>query len=432
MRRILPWLGPSAGILGILLLVFGTGYYLSPTHFKVAVAPGAGERVLKGFADHLASENSFRLEVVSYPDVKQTAQALEASRADFGVVQPDVLFPTNAATIAILREEPLIFLANEKISEIREIKRLAIIRSETFHTVLIKRILEHYGLREIDVTDLSGEVASSDFKRFEAIAFFAEPKSDQTAELVRATVASWGEGVKVIPLPAVPSLTTKMPGISEASTAAGSLLAWPPLPTEDVKTVAISYRLVGLARLDRPLVSSLTEQLFQKRQLLARSAPEANLMKAPAEDAMTAIIPNHRGAVDYYNREQLTFMDRYGDWLWLSLFAVGGLSSIGGWLAQTVARRRREAVDDVLGRLLAILKEARKSNNVEELDALKLEIDDLVARAVRHTRRKMTNTRTMSALMLAIDSARGAIDDRKQDLRGPSRPKAQRRSTAAR
>jgi hypothetical protein len=157
--------------------------------------------------------------------------------------------------------------------------------------------------------------------------------------------------------------------------------------------------------------------LFQQRQSLAREQPNANFVKAPDDDrAMSAVLPNHRGAIDYYNREQVTFMDRYGDWLWLGLFAAGGLSSIFGWLVQTFVRRRREAIDDVLGRLPRILGDARECRSVEQLDALTLEVDDLVGQAVRQARRKTTSTHTMIALTMAIDSARHAIGDRRREI----------------
>ncbi len=49
------------------------------------------------------------------------------------------------------------------------------------------------------------------------------------------------------------------------------------------------------------------------------------------------------------------------------------------------------------------------------------EIDDLVTDAVRHARWRTTTTRTMSALILALDSARAAVADRRHEL-GERRP----------
>jgi hypothetical protein len=69
-------------------------------------------------------------------------------------------------------------------------------------------------------------------------------------------------------------------------------------------------------------------------------------MKAPDNDAtLAAPLPSHRGAADYFNREQQSFTDRRGDWLWLSLFAVGGLASGLIGLRQVFVSRRQHAVD---------------------------------------------------------------------------------------
>jgi hypothetical protein len=66
--------------------------------------------------------------------------------------------------------------------------------------------------------------------------------------------------------------------------------------------------------------------------------------------------------------------------------------------------------------LLCILSEARKATSVIALDELAMEIDGLVTHAVRHVRRRKGSTRTMGALMMAFDSARSAIADRRRDL----------------
>jgi flagellar motor component MotA len=122
----------------------------------------------------------------------------------------------------------------------------------------------------------------------------------------------------------------------------------------------------------------------------------------------------HPGAVDYLNREQLTFMDRWGDWLWLGLFAGGGFTSVLAWIGQFFARQKREAVDEVLEELGNLLQRARKADTQAEMEELTAALDEVVRQSIRFTRRGLTNTRTMSALMLAIDSTRDAIKDRRR------------------
>lgn len=69
-----------------------------------------------------------------------------------------------------------------------------------------------------------------------------------------------------------------------------------------------------------------------------------------------------------------------------------------------------------------MLDEARRAETTAALDELARALDDLVTRH-RHARCRTTSTRTMSALILAIDSTRAALTDRRHQLAhsGPAR-----------
>jgi len=155
-------------------------------------------------------------------------------------------------------------------------------------------------------------------------------------------------------------------------------------------------------------------------------------MKAPDFDttvaATSARLPNHPGAVDYFEREQQTFLDRYEDYIYLVAFFGGTIGSGFAWLGQRLARKRRERIDIVLDRLLDILREIRAATNVEQLDAIVLEIDDLIADVVSHTRKRTIDLRTVSALILAVDGVHEAVGDARRRIGVP--PEGERRRSA--
>ncbi len=189
---------------------------------------------------------------------------------------------------------------------------------------------------------------------------------------------------------------------------AGTFGGRPKRPEEDVETVGVSYRLMARGAVSRVAVASVVQHLFEWRSRLAAVAPIANAMKAPDYDttvtATSARLPNHPGAVDYFEREQQTFLDRYEDWIYLFAFFGGTLGSGVAWLGQRLARKRRERIDVVLDRLLDILAEAREARTVEVLDALTRETDSLIADVVRQARERAIDSRMISALILAIDA----------------------------
>jgi TRAP-type uncharacterized transport system substrate-binding protein len=411
--------------LGVLFVALALWYFYSPSVVKVAVVRGADASILRALAEVTKPNQSLEIRIIEFSDYRSAAEALEEGKVDAATVQPDVLFPRNGATLAILREENLIIAATGRVDDLTKLsgKRIAIVSRGQADLEVLEQVLRYYRLdiAPTEITRLSFEQLNdrSGLAKADAVVFMAQPSAAYVPKILDVVSAVLGTELNILPLEGSNAFVAGSPGVAEATLQTGSLKGRPPLPKEETKTLSTSTRLVAAVDLDRSLVARLTEQLFQRRQWIARTVPEANFMEAPDDDkAMSARLPNHRGAIDYFNREQQTFMDLYGDWLWLFLFAAGGLSSIAGWLAQTLARKRREAVDEILGRLLTILSDARETKSSDELRKLTLETDKLVARAVRQTRRKTTSTATMSALMLSIDAARHAIEDRRQELNG--------------
>jgi TRAP-type uncharacterized transport system substrate-binding protein len=412
------------------LAALGYWYFASPTKLTVAVGPrdGVEHGLIATYAEALAErKRDIRLRIVAFDDVKSSAEAMQQGKVDLAVVRPDVALPTNSATVAILREEALVVVVPtaSKIADLAGLdkKRLGFVSHHDADLPIIGSVLRHYDLASPNLTlvPLERETIAEAFssKRIDALAFVAAPVSREASEILRAVLAAANGKVTVIPVGEAEALALKSPVLTAATIPAGSLWGRPKLPDEDAKTVAVSYRLMARTDLDRVTISKVAQYLFQMRSRIAPAAPAVHLMKAPDTDTSTsATLPNHQGAIDYFNREQMTFMDRYGDWLWLALFASGGIGSGFAWVAQLFVRKRRELVDKVLDRVLCILGEARRAKTPAELDDLAVEIDGLVTHAVRHARRRTTSTRTMSALIVAIDSARAAIADRRRDLLG--------------
>ena len=153
-------------------------------------------------------------------------------------------------------------------------------------------------------------------------------------------------------------------------------------------------------------------------------------MRAPETDTSTsatsATLPNHPGAVDYFQREQQSFSDKYSDWIYLAAFFGSGLLSGAAWLRQRLLDRKRQLIDDVLDRLLTILSDAREAESPIRLDELTAEVDELLAIAVAHARTGTAGSRTTSATVLALDGARAAIEDRRRQIGNPVRDAGRR------
>ena len=415
---------------GVALVLAGVAVYLlaGPARLTVAVGPAdsAEARLVEAYAKALEEQRaSVRLRIIRVDDLKASAEALRRGAVDLAVVRPDVLLPVNGLSTAILREEALIIAAPQasKIEDISGLdkKRLGLVVRHEADQPFVESVLAHYDLKPPAVTivplkeaDVTAALAA---KKADAIAFVATPRGTAAEGLIRAVERASGGKMNIVPVGQADTLAERNPAFTTVEIGAGALGGRPRQPDEEVATVGVSYRLMAHSDLSRITVAEATQYLFQMRSRLALATPAANQMKALDTDTATgAALPIHPGAIDYFAREQLTFMDRYGDFLWLALFSMGGISSAVAWVFQRFARRRRELIDVLLDRLLKILTESRKTTSVRALDDLALELDRLVSLAVKYARNRTTNARAMGALILGIDSARAAIADRRRDI----------------
>jgi len=443
--------------LGLIALASGVAYLWRPNTLTVAVGPQDGPEaaLIEAYAAALdRAREDVRLKVVRYEDVRDSGLALQRNKADLAVVRPDVFLPENGLTLAILHDEALV-VARPEHSDIDEFpdfarKRLGIVVRHGADIPFLTNVLSFYDLLpdtpagddtaepapgHVLVVPLKfGEItqAIAD-KRVDAVAIIASPASKMAGSVIRAVEAGSPERkIGFVSIPDGDAILQRFPELQAVTIPAGTFGGRPKRPDEEIRTVGASYRLMARGTVSRVAVASATQHLFEWRSRLAAAAPIAKLMKAPDFDttvaATSARLPNHPGAVDYFEREQQTFLDRYEDYIYLVAFFGGTIGSGFAWLGQRLARKRRERIDIVLDRLLDILREIRAATNVEQLDAIVLEIDDLIADVVSHTRKRTIDLRTVSALILAVDGVHEAVGDARRRIGVP--PEGERRRSA--
>jgi hypothetical protein len=219
--------------------------------------------------------------------------------------------------------------------------------------------------------------------------------------------------VSLVGVPDVAAALARLPRLQAVSVPAGLFGGNPKLPGEDVASVGASYRLMARATLSRSVAAEATEHLFELRSALADTVPAANDMAAPAYDttaaATSARLPIHPGAIDYFEREQQGFIERYETWIYLVAFLGGGIGSAVAWLRRRLWRARRERIEIATGRLLEIRSEARRLDDAGKLARLADEIDSLAANIARYALTRPTEPRSLSAARIAIDAARSTV-----------------------
>jgi hypothetical protein len=203
----------------------------------------------------------------------------------------------------------------------------------------------------------------------------------------------------------------------------GTLQGAPPVPDDDVTTLRATLYLVAGKKLGSDLVATLTQTIMSVRRDLMREEPIFAQITVPSTD-QDAYLPLHRGAAAVYNSTQQSFMDEYGNWIYLTPMLLGGIATafaaawkflgIGNFVSEgpldslyAMARRIRKAVTegemmDIEEEIDAILKSQRARTASGDESA----VDDATLNVVAHRLESLIHDRrAMLARRPAVASA---------------------------
>jgi hypothetical protein len=107
----------------------------------------------------------------------------------------------------------------------------------------------------------------------------------------------------------------------------GTLRGSPPVPEDDLTTLRATLYLVANKKLGTDLITSLTQTIMRVRRELLAEQPIFAQITAPSTEA-DAYVPLHPGAAAVYNGTQQSFMDQYGNWIYLTPMALGGAATV--------------------------------------------------------------------------------------------------------
>jgi hypothetical protein len=155
----------------------------------------------------------------------------------------------------------------------------------------------------------------------------------------------------------------------------GTLRGSPPVPEDDLTTLRTSLYLVARKKLGTDLVTRLTQAIMSVRRDLLREQPIFAQITAPSTD-QDAYLPLHPGSAAVYNSTTQSFMDEYGNWIYLAPMVLGGAATMlaAAWKFLGIGNRAPEGPLDSLYALARRIRhvdaEAELSDIEEEIDAI--------------------------------------------------------------
>jgi hypothetical protein len=199
----------------------------------------------------------------------------------------------------------------------------------------------------------------------------------------------------------------------------GTLRGSPPVPDDDLTTLRTSLYLVANKKLSTDLVTTLTQTIMSVRRDLLVEQPIFAQITAPSTDA-DAYLPLHPGAAAFYNSTQQSFMDEYGNWIYLTPMILGGFATVlaAAWKFLGVGQSESQGP---LDSLYALARRIRKADTPDELAVIEDEIDNILSAQRASAAAGDENAVDATTLNIAAHRLEGLIHDRRKILaNGPA------------
>ena len=195
----------------------------------------------------------------------------------------------------------------------------------------------------------------------------------------------------------------------------GTLRGAPPVPDDDVTTLRATLYLVAGKKLGSDLISTLTQTIMNVRRDLLHEQPIFAQITAPSTD-QDAYLPLHRGAAAVYNGTQQSFMDEYGNWIYLTPMVLGGIATVLAAAWKFLGIGNPTTSEGPLDSLYALGRRIRNAGKEAELLDIEDEIDDILKAQRAKSAEGDENAVDDATLNVAAHRLESLIHDRRTTL----------------
>lgn len=440
------WLVLISATLLVIGLSAAAFYFLAqPARFRIAVGPAGSDdtRLVQFLAAKFARDKApVRLRIVVTENSAQSAAALDLGKADLAVVRHDLAFPRNGQVVAVLRKNyAVLFAAGEpldatlpdktrktkppKIEKIEDLagKRIGVVGRSQANVELLKVILDQYevpfGQVKIVILPVSDVAAAIRNERPDAILAVGPLSSRITTDAIAALAAITPNRTSptFLSIGSSEAIAERFPAYESGEIAKGAFGGAPSRPGEEIETVMVSHYIVAANSASEAAIGDLARLLLSSRQTLSSELLGFAKIEKPDTDK-DANVAVHPGAKAYFDDEQKTFFDKYGDHLFWLFMVVPLLGSGAAGIASYMKAGERTHHMRLLNKLLDVARRARRIESMQALDKLQAEVDDLVIQTVHRAERSALGESPQLSFVLAIEQARFAIADRRAILIG--------------
>jgi TRAP transporter TAXI family solute receptor len=377
-----------AGVVGLATggCLLAYRYFTHPVTLTVAVGSVDGEaaRAMSAIASQLVSTNApVRLKVIDSGTALAATNTFSAGKADLAVVRGDVGDLSKAQAVVIVSHVVVLIVAppGSSIDSIDKLKgrRVGVVGGEV-NGKIVDVLSKEYGLdrdkvfKDVALPDARRAIQSKEV----AALLIAIPLAQKYLSLLRDI---FQQGPKASPvligIESAGAIAQAERAYESFEVPKGTLRGSPPVPDDDLTTLRTSLYLVANKKLGADLITSLTQTIMQVRRELLAEQPIFAQITAPSTDA-DAWLPLHPGAAAFYNGTQQSWMDEYGNWIYLTPMALGGAATVLAAAWKFLGIAPPAPGDGPLDTLYALGRRIRKADGEAELSDIEQEIDDIL------------------------------------------------------
>jgi TRAP transporter TAXI family solute receptor len=416
-------------VLGVVGLASGASliayrYYSRPVTLSVAVGSIDGEaaKAFSAIASQLVSTNApVRLKVIDSGTALEAAKAFSAGKVDLAVVRGDVGDLSQAQAVVVVSHVVALIVAppGSTIDSIDKLKgrRVGVIGGDA-NSKIVDVLSKEFGLdrakvfKDIALPDARRALQSKEVNALLIVIPLAEKYLSQVRNFFQ-------QGPKALPV-LIPIESAG--AIAEAERAyesfdipKGTLRGSPPVPDDDLTTLRASLYLVAQKKLGADLITSLTQTIMRVRRDLMGEEPIFAQITAPSTDA-DAYLPLHPGAAAFYNSTQQSFMDEYGNWIYLTPMVLGGAATVLAAAWKFLGLGEPATREGPLDSLYALGRRIRNVGTEAELSDIEEEIDNILKAQRTKSAAGDENAVDDATLNVAAHRLEGLIHDRRTVL----------------
>jgi TRAP transporter TAXI family solute receptor len=417
----------SLGILAAGAGLFAYRYITQPTTLTIATGSLDGDvpRIMSAMAARMASTNApVRLKVVEKATAPEAAKEFAAGNVDLVIARADLVDLSIARAVLTVTHGVVLIVVPpgspiEGMDDLKG-KMVGVVSVDTNRQV-ISAISKEYSLESAKVTfkNLTPPEIPAAFqtKQIQAL-LVVLPLSEKYIAMLRDIFPRNAKAAMgLVPIESAGAIEEVSPPFKSYEVPKGTLRGSPPVPDDDLTTLRVPYYLVANKNLSDDDVTALTKAMMEARRDLVGEFPLLAQVMAPSTDK-DAYVPIHPGAAAFFDGDEKTIFDKYGDQFFYGSMVLGTLMSVLAAIWKFMTRDLGKPDERPSMRLYALVEKINDVKSEADLAAIEQQVDEILKVELEKCSSGQVDTGEMSAMSMASQRLQYLLAQRRLALNG--------------